>query len=250
MTFQISWSVIVLLKPFMSNFGPAPSLMTMKSSPSVDPRSHVASVRSEGCVSFGAIGPLPLASVPWQNLQYLPKDAAPALIESGDDATGFLIFLPSGLPPGFCALADRATSETIEMAIIDMKQFRRMAVFVSFRNERPILTQPLRVAQPRGGGGVSPPGGDLDFFVCDERAVVGAASQHVGAGRVEADVHFRPAVRRQFGRGPQWRPRRVRTRPRVFPRLDLRRVEGDFAGPAIHEPGHMEPERLPDGDAR
>src|SRR4030095_12181050 len=114
MTFQISWSVILLLKPFMSNFGPAPSLMTMKISPSVDPRSHFASVRSDGCVSLGAIGPLPLASAPWQNLQYLPNDAAPALIESGDEATGFLSFLASGLPPGFCALAEMATSETTE----------------------------------------------------------------------------------------------------------------------------------------
>src|SRR5215471_2436228 len=112
----------------MSNFGPAPSLMTRKISPSVDPRSHLASVRSGGCVSFGAIGPLPFASAPWQNLQYLPKAAAPALIESGEEATGFFSFFPSSLPPGFWARADTATSETTETAIIDMNKFgRRMA---------------------------------------------------------------------------------------------------------------------------
>src|SRR5262245_27563735 len=94
----------------MSNFGPAPSLMTRKISPSVDPRSHFASVRSGGCVSFGAIGPFPFASALWQNLQYLAYDAAPALIESGDDATGFFSFLPASLPPGSCADAERPTS--------------------------------------------------------------------------------------------------------------------------------------------
>src|SRR5581483_10990998 len=87
----------------MSNLGPAPSLMTVKISPSLSPRSHFASVRSDGCVPCGAIGPLPLASAPWQNRQYFWKDAWPALIESGVAATGFLSFLASGLPPGFCA---------------------------------------------------------------------------------------------------------------------------------------------------
>src|SRR6478736_4302673 len=93
----------------MSNFGPAPSRMTRKISPSVDPRSHLSSVRFDGCVPSGAIGPLPLASAPWQNRQFFWNAACPALIDSGDEATGFFIFLPSGLPPGFCAPADAVT---------------------------------------------------------------------------------------------------------------------------------------------
>src|SRR4029077_5237549 len=95
----------------MSNFGPAPSRMTAKISPSVDPRSHFASVRSDGCVSFGAIGPLPFASAPWQKRQFLMNAAFPAAIDSAFDATGFFIFAASGLP---CAapMAARARTNT------------------------------------------------------------------------------------------------------------------------------------------
>src|SRR5215472_5585743 len=96
----------------MSNFGPAPSRMTRKISPSVDPRSHFASVRSDGCVPSGAIGPLPFASGPWQNRQFFWKSALPAAIDSGVLGTGFFIFLPASLPPGFCASATAAQAHT------------------------------------------------------------------------------------------------------------------------------------------
>src|SRR5258708_36346272 len=92
----------------MSNFGPAPSRITAKISPSLSPRSHLASVRLEGCVPSGAIGPLPLASAPWQNRQFFWNKACPALMDSGDEATGFFIFLASGLPPGLCAATPTA----------------------------------------------------------------------------------------------------------------------------------------------
>src|SRR3954470_10045289 len=101
--FHMSVSDILLLKPFMSNFGPAPSRITAKISPSVEPRSHLSSVRLDGCVPSGAIGPLPFASAPWQKRQFFWNNVWPALIDSGDEATGFFIFCASGLPPGFCA---------------------------------------------------------------------------------------------------------------------------------------------------
>src|ERR1019366_8120647 len=118
----------------MSNFGPAPFWMTMKISPSVDPRSHLSSVRFEGCVPSGAIGPLPLASAPWQKRQFFWKVALPAAIESALDATGFFSFLPSGLPPGFCARADTATSARQAKASEGMTtdDRRRMMDFISF----------------------------------------------------------------------------------------------------------------------
>src|SRR5476651_453642 len=116
----------------MSNLGPAPLLMTRKISPSVDPRSHLSSVRFDGCVPSGAIGPLPLASVPWQKRQFFWNAACPALIDSGDEATGFFIFLPSGLPPGFCAPTDtvmRATHESASTEITAVDTRRMMDVF-------------------------------------------------------------------------------------------------------------------------
>src|SRR5579859_8040659 len=82
----------------MTNFGPAPSRMTAKISPSLEPRSHFASVRFGGCESFGAIGPSPLASAPWQNRQFFVNAALPAAIDSAFDGTGFLTFAASGLP--------------------------------------------------------------------------------------------------------------------------------------------------------
>src|SRR3954465_2799335 len=100
----------------MSNFGPAPFWMTRKISPSVDPRSHLSSVRFDGCVPSGAIGPLPLALQPWQNRQFFWNPARPALIDSGDEATGFFIFLPSGLPPGFWAPTITVASATKDSA--------------------------------------------------------------------------------------------------------------------------------------
>src|SRR5262245_10537048 len=97
----------------------------MKSSPSVDPRSHLASVRSEGWVSFGAIGPFPFASAPWQNRQFFVNAAWPAATESADEGTGFLSFFPSSLPPGFWALtATIATSATPKPNITDEKKRR------------------------------------------------------------------------------------------------------------------------------
>src|SRR6185436_3025772 len=89
----------------MSNFGPAPSRMTAKISPSLPPRSHLSSVRSDGCVPSGAIGPLPFASAPWQKRQFFWNRAFPEAIDAALDATGFFIFFASALPPGFCAPA-------------------------------------------------------------------------------------------------------------------------------------------------
>src|SRR5436190_20601744 len=120
----MSVSVILLLLPFMSNFGPAPSRMTRKISPSVDPRSHLASVRSEGCVPSGAIGPLPFASALWQKRQFFWKSAWPALIDSGEEATGFFNFFPASLPPGFCVA--RIAAEAITIAAMTIADVRRM----------------------------------------------------------------------------------------------------------------------------
>src|SRR5579862_4606624 len=112
----------------MSNFGPAPLLMTRKISPSVEPRSHLSSVRFGGCVPSGAIGPLPLASVPWQKRQFFVYAALPAAIDSGLDGTGFFSFFPSGLPPGFCAPAETDISATATTASAGTKtrDMRRM----------------------------------------------------------------------------------------------------------------------------
>src|SRR6185369_2581326 len=117
----------------MSNFGPAPSRMTRKISPSVDPRSHLSSVRLDGCVPSGAIGPFPLASAPWQNRQFFWNAACPALIDSADEATGFFIFLPSALPPGFCAPAetDRSATQQSASAGTTAVDTRRMMGFIS-----------------------------------------------------------------------------------------------------------------------
>src|SRR5436190_24396294 len=99
----------------MSIFGPAPSRMTRKISPSVDPRSHFASVRSDGCVPCGAIGPLPFASAPWQKRQFFVNAALPAAIDAAVGLTGFFILAASGLPPGFCAAPTAAqTTKQVE----------------------------------------------------------------------------------------------------------------------------------------
>src|SRR5262249_20535431 len=134
MTFHISVSVIRPFMPFILKSGPAPSRRTRKISPSVDPRSHLASVRSDGCVSFGAIGPLPLASAPWQKRQFFVNAAWPAAIESADEGTGFFIFLPSSLPPGFWALtaviATRATPRPTTTDEKIRRIFRKSPLFL------------------------------------------------------------------------------------------------------------------------
>src|SRR6478609_3382743 len=138
----MSVSDILLLKPFISNFGPAPSRMTMKISPSVDPRSHLSSVRFDGCVPSGAIGPLPLASAPWQKRQFFWNTPCPALIDSGDEATGFFIFLPSGLPPGFCAptvTVIRAAQDNTNAGIrtVDTRRMMNVLLITAGRQVRP-----------------------------------------------------------------------------------------------------------------
>src|SRR5581483_4932943 len=214
----------------MSNFGPAPSRMTRKISPSVDPRSHLASVRSEGCVPSGAIGPLPFASGPWQNRQFFWKIALPAATDSGVAGTGFFIFLPSALPPGFCARATAAhahTSTPISPLVIRRIGFDLLVVLVGV----PILCQTTPPKQRSFGGWIPADGyairkivrrlprdDDRHLVVADERAVVGAAAQHVGARLAEGDLHGHLAVGRQRGGNPDRRPRRVRAGARVFPR--------------------------------
>src|SRR3954471_14630974 len=81
--------------------------MTAKISPSVLPRSHFASVRSDGCESLGAIFPSPFPSAPWQNAQFLVKLALPAAIDAAVAGTGFFNLAASGFPPG--AWAPRLT---------------------------------------------------------------------------------------------------------------------------------------------
>ena len=53
-------------------------------------------MRFGGCVSFGASLPSPVASSPWQNLQYFPYATFPAAIDSAVGFTGFLNFAASG----------------------------------------------------------------------------------------------------------------------------------------------------------
>src|SRR5579864_1060390 len=72
--------------------------MTAKISPSLEPRSHLASVRSDGWDPCGAIGPLPLASAPWQKRQFLVNAALPAATDSALGGTGFFTLAASGLP--------------------------------------------------------------------------------------------------------------------------------------------------------
>src|SRR5439155_1389241 len=112
----------------MSNFGPAPSRMTTKISPSLSPRSHLASVRFDGCVPSGAIGPFPFASAPWQNRQFFWNEACPALIDSGDEAIGFFIFFASGFPPGFWAATPTVTRNAHAHAQITEAESRRISL--------------------------------------------------------------------------------------------------------------------------
>src|SRR5262245_38981355 len=115
----------------MSNFGPAPSRMTTKISPSLSPRSHVASVRSEGWVPSGALGPLPLALAPWQDRQFLGDVDWPALIGAGVEHAGFFIFFASGLPPGFCAATPTVRTNAHAHAEIMVVEGQRMTLINS-----------------------------------------------------------------------------------------------------------------------
>src|SRR5947208_15783596 len=117
----------------MSNVGPAPSRITTKISPSLSPRLHFASVRFEGCVPSGAIGPLPLASAPWQKRQFFWNAACPALIDSGVAATGFFIFFASGLPPGFCAARAVLARNAHASARVTRRDVRRMLLSAPLR---------------------------------------------------------------------------------------------------------------------
>ena len=56
---QISVSLRRLFTPFILKSGPAPLAITAKISPSVDPRTHVASARFAGFTPLGTSGPLP-----------------------------------------------------------------------------------------------------------------------------------------------------------------------------------------------
>ena len=72
---------------------------------------------------------------------------------------------------------------------------------------------------------------DGHFLVRDQRAVISEAAEHVRAGLRERYVDRLHAILRQLGRRPLRRPRRIRTRARILPRLDLRRIE---RRPAAH----------------
>src|SRR6185295_16621388 len=98
----MSWSDNLVFKPFIGDFSPSPFCTTRKISPSVSPCAHVSSVRLGGCESFGASGPSPLASAPWQKEQYFLNEAAPAVTEAAVAATGFFIFFGSGPTPEVC----------------------------------------------------------------------------------------------------------------------------------------------------
>src|SRR2546430_3926436 len=243
--FQTSVSDILLLKPFMSNFGPAPSRITRKISPSVEPRSHVSSVRFDGCVPSGAIGPLPCASAPWQKRQFFWNSACPALIDSGDEATGFLSFLPSGLPPGFCAAdadANRTASAKAEMdarTVVTRRMLTGLLCLVAchwqiarcrfYAKGGPACSthagaERLPDAKGRFGKSRTSTGDDdRHFLVGDQRAIVGAAAEHVGAWLAEAHLDGLFAVGRNGGPGPPPRPPGGRARAGGLPRPGPRR---------------------------
>ena len=72
----------------------APSLMTVKSSPSVAPCFQLASVRSDG---FGglmadAMLPSPLPDGPWQVEHWVAYSLLPASTDAGKGFTGFFSF--------------------------------------------------------------------------------------------------------------------------------------------------------------
>src|SRR5580700_11101139 len=83
----------------------SPSRITVKISPSVDPKSHTPSVRSDGW-SRPPLLPSPIPEGPWQLAHSCPYARLPAATDSGVAATGFLIFAASGLPPRRGAVTD------------------------------------------------------------------------------------------------------------------------------------------------
>ena len=64
--FHLSVALTSLRTPFISELPPTPFEMMVKISPSVDPYSHLSSVRFGGLGFFGASGPSPRAFAPWQ----------------------------------------------------------------------------------------------------------------------------------------------------------------------------------------
>src|SRR6185503_7899591 len=95
-------------------------------STSAEPNSHLASVRSGGCESFGAIGPSPFPSVPWQNRQYFWNVALPAAIDCGVEATGFLAGLAgAGACPALAPAANNTADKprTQIMMAFDTRRF-------------------------------------------------------------------------------------------------------------------------------
>src|SRR6266850_40210 len=171
----------------MSNFGPAPSRITAKISPSLDPRSHLSSVRLGGCVPSGAIGPSPLASAPWQKRQFFWNSACPALIDAGDEAIGFFNFWASGLPPGFCATG---------LTMIRVTGLRPLWRVTKIETRFRVVLSSRSSARHD----------DRDLLVRHEGAVIRAAAQHVGARLAECDLNRLLPVLRKLGRSPERRP--------------------------------------------
>src|SRR5262245_34249343 len=110
------------LNPFISNLGPAPSRRTTKISPSVEPRVHSASVRLDGFDPFGADGPSPIPSAPWQKRQYFWYAAFPAETEAAVAATGFFILRPSALPCAFRAIPKKPPTTSPKIAAVDTRR--------------------------------------------------------------------------------------------------------------------------------
>src|SRR5262245_30925488 len=96
MTSHIWCSVILLLKDFMP-VPLTPSLMTLNSSPSVDPCFQSASDRFEGFgFSCSPIVPSPAPVLPWQLAQFFSYSCLPAAIDEASAATGFFCLAASG----------------------------------------------------------------------------------------------------------------------------------------------------------
>src|SRR5918997_450075 len=118
--FHMSVAVISLRTPFISELPPMPFEMMVKISPSLDPYSHLSSVRSDGLGLLGASGPSPLAVPPWQCRHAFMYPCRPFRMESAVGLTGFLSAAALGLPP-LTACAPRpfvpSSSATIVRAV-------------------------------------------------------------------------------------------------------------------------------------
>src|SRR5262245_35889342 len=82
------------LRPFIAPVLPTPSRMLMKTSPSVEPWSHLSSVKSDGLASppsasLAAFSLTPSPLIPWHSAQYLPYMIFPDAMDFGVAATGF-----------------------------------------------------------------------------------------------------------------------------------------------------------------